>query len=78
MGPHLAIQKTLQTFTLNSKPATHNTKKIENQKIELANIKLKDDMTVHKVLHRSPLKIKGVPKYMDTLEVKPVLHYPIP
>jgi len=35
-------------------------------------------MTVHKVVHRSPLKIKGVPKYIDTPEVKLVLHYPIP
>jgi len=33
----------------------------QQQKKTNGNIKLKDDMTMHKVLHRSQLKIKGVP-----------------
>ena len=50
---------------------------LNTPKKQLWNIKLEDDMIVHKVLRRSPLKIKGVPKYIDTQELKLVLQYPI-
>jgi len=74
--PNLLYTQNVQNQSQN-RTTKNNENPIENQKIELANIKLKDDMTVHQVLHMSPLKIKGVPTYIDTPEVKLVLHYQI-